>query len=215
MSTAQVPVIRPAQPRPESRSAPREDPRRRFVIVPSRTQRRRRPRILHALVAVGGVLVIVGAQLLLSIAISGGAYSLSRLQGEQRSLQRESAALAEQVQVLSSTQYLAKAADKLGMIPARNSFFLDLTTGKSKRAPGVSNVDGCGGDCNLAKNVLIKGIPLPSAHAPADAAAAAAAATDAVDSAAGGTKRTPADAKPAKDPNAPVVADTLPGVVTH
>ncbi len=221
MSTAQVPIIRPAQTAAPRPAHPAEAPRRRFVIVPSRAQRRRRPKVLHAVVAVAGMLVIVGAQLLISIAVSGGAYSISGLQNQQRTLQRQSVSLEEQVQVRASTQYLAQAAAALGMIPAANQFYLDLTNGSVTQAPGVSDPWGCGGACNLATNTLIAGLPLPTPPgqtAPTDAAAPDATAPDAGVVASGPTAvGDPADAPsaPPVDPNAPVAAEQLLGVVTH
>jgi len=207
MTTAQIPIIRPAQsstPRPR----PAEAPRRRFVIVPSKPQRRRRPRVLHAVVAVAGLLVIVGAQLLISIAISGGAYTIQGLQSTQRTLQREQVSLSEQVQIRSSTQFLAQAAAALGMVPATNQYYLDLTNGNVAQAPSASDPWGCGGSCNLATNSLIAGLTLPGTSTGDGTDAATAGATAVGD---------PSDAESSApvDPNAPVAAEQLLGVVTH
>jgi len=209
MTTAQIPIIRPAQratPRPER---PAEVPRRRFVIVPSKPQRRRRPRVLHAVVAVAGLLVIVGAQLLVSIAISGGAYTIQGLQSQQRTLQREQVSLSEQVQVRSSTQFVAQAAAALGMVPATDQYYLDLTNGNVTQAPSASDPWGCGGGCNLATNTLIAGLPLPGTSTSDGTAGTASDGATAV----GDPTTTPASDP--VDPNAPVAAEQLLGVVTH
>lgn len=209
MNTAQVPRIRPAAP------APRQEPRRRFEIVTPAAQRRARPRVVHAIVAVVGALVIVGAQLLVSIWITAGQYRIAELQDQDRALVRQSESLSEQLEVRSSTQYLGYAATSLGMVPARSLFTLDMASGSYYELPGTADVLGCAGACGLASNELIKGLPLPQKAAPAaggEAAATAAAASE--------TPPTPSvpGAEPAPepvDPNAPVVAETLPGVVTR
>lgn len=143
-----------------SRSQPAEQhPRRLTEVVTTRRQRRARPRVIHAVVAIMGVIAIVGAQLLLSIAISGGAYRISDLQQEQRELTRESLSLGEQLSVAAATQHLANAAASLGMIPAPGAAFLDLETGVAVGAPGMPDTKGCGGACNLVPNALTAGLP--------------------------------------------------------
>jgi len=134
-------------------------PRRLTEVVTTKRQRRARPRVVHAVVAIGGVIAIVGAQLLLSIAISGGAYRISDLQQEQRALTRESLSLGEQLAVAEATQHLATAAASLGMIPAPGAAFLDLETGVAVSAPGMPDTKGCGGACNLVPNALTAALP--------------------------------------------------------
>lgn len=135
------------------------EPRRLTEVVTTKRQRRARPRIVHAIVAIGGVIAIVGAQLLLTIAISGGAYRISDLQQEQRALTRESLSLGEQLAVAAATQHLAAAAASLGMIPAPSAAFLDLETGAAVGAPGMPDTKGCGGACNLVPNALTATLP--------------------------------------------------------
>ena len=136
-----------------------QQPRRLTEVVTTKRQRKARPRIVHAFVAIGGVLVIVGAQLLLSIAISGGAYRISDLQQDQRALTRESESLSEQLEIAAATQHLANAAASLGMVPASNTAFLDLETGAVAGAPGMPDTAGCGGACNLVPNELTSSLP--------------------------------------------------------
>lgn len=222
MNTAQLPRLpapRPAQP-------PRQEPQRRFEIVTPEQQRRARPKVLHALVAVAGAAAIVGAQLLVSIWITGGQYRIAELQESERSLVRQAESLSEQLEIRSSTQYLGYAATSLGMQPARSLFTLDMATGSYYALPGTPDLLGCAGACGLAANELIKGLPLPqkvaAPTAPVDAVAAnaagaagaAGAATPTADAA---TPTIPGGApvEAPVDPDAPVVADTLPGVVTH
>lgn len=135
-------------------------PRRLTEVVTTSRQRRARPRVVHAITAIVGVLAIVGAQLLLSIAISGGAYRISDLQQEERALIRQSESLSEQLEIAAATQHLATAAASLGMVPASgNTFFLDLATGAAVGAPGMPDSAGCGGACNLVPNALTQSLP--------------------------------------------------------
>jgi hypothetical protein len=105
-------------------------PRRHLEIAPTRAQRRARPRLAHALVTLGGIGVILLAQLLLSFALADGAYEIAGLQNDQRDLLREEQALHERLEVLGSTQNLTANAEALGMVASGNPVFLDVSTGK-------------------------------------------------------------------------------------
>ncbi len=77
------------------RRAPVEAPSRRHLeIAPSRAQRRARPRLVHVIVTLGGIGVILIAQLMLSILLAQGAYQVHTLQGQQLDLQRTQSALS-------------------------------------------------------------------------------------------------------------------------
>lgn len=209
MNTAQVPRIRPAAP---------QQPARRFEIVTPAAQRKARPKVLHAIVAVVGALAIVGLQLLISIWITGGQYRIAELQDEQRALVRQAESLSEQLEIRGSTQYLGYAATSLGMVPARSLFTLDMSTGSYFALPGTSDVLGCAGGCGLAANELVKGLPLPQRPSAAAAAEPAAAGTadPGVGEAADAAVPTIPGAEPETvDPDVPVAAETLPGVVTR
>ncbi|AYF99211.1 hypothetical protein [Protaetiibacter intestinalis] len=148
MSAVAEAVLQPA-------SAPREAPRRHLDIAPTRAQRRARPRIYAALVAVGGIGAILLAQLLMSIVLADGAYQISALQTEKRNLLREQHAAQEDLEQLSSTQSLIQNATALGMVTSGNPVFLDVATGQ---ALGVSaapkgQIVGSGG--NLIGNSLL------------------------------------------------------------
>ncbi|MFT4123481.1 MAG: hypothetical protein QM635_06585 [Microbacteriaceae bacterium] len=119
-----LPAYAPARPRPTV-------PVRRVEIVPGRAWRRARPRPLYAVIAISGVFGLFLAQLLLSIAVSNGAYRIASLQSERTELQRQQESLSEQVDVLSSTQSLAEKASALGMVPSDGTpAFLDVAKGK-------------------------------------------------------------------------------------
>lgn len=220
--------------RPWSPSTPSTEPapRRQIEIVPSQQQRRARPKVVHALVAVVGVFVIIGAQLGLSIALSAGAYEIGDLQDRQRDLERTEQALDEQLQVLSSSQHLALNAAALGMVPGGSQFYLDLGTGGVAAAPGMPDPFGCGNGCTLVPNSLTAGLALASAPIGAKvvgtvakpAAEATAVATGAV---VGTGAAVSADVEPvapevaagvapvAPVADAPVASDALPSPVTH
>jgi hypothetical protein len=113
--------------RPTPQQAP--EPRRHLEIAPTRAQRRARPRLAHALVTLGGIGVILVAQLLLSFALADGAYQIAGLQGDQRDLLREEQALDEKLELLGSTQNLTANAEALGMVASGNPVFLNVATG--------------------------------------------------------------------------------------
>lgn len=114
---------------------------RHIEIVSTRQQRRARPRVVYALVAVAGLFIILMAQLLLSIWLSDGAYQISGLQQTQRDLSRDQQALSESLNTLRSPQNLAGRASALGMVMNTGSQgFLSLTGGVT-RAPMAATAD--------------------------------------------------------------------------
>jgi len=152
---------------------------------------------------------IFAAQLLLSIAVSDGAYQLSGLQQQQKGLLRTQDSLSEQVQVLNSSQNLAAQANHVGMVPNSSPLAINLTTGAIYSLPGTADPAGCGGACNLITNALLSGVALvpPTASAPA---AALPVADTGIPSAA------PASASGAAIvSNATTVVDSLPAPVTR
>ena len=119
----------------------RENNRRHIEIVSTRSQKRARPRVVYALVAVAGLFVILMAQLLLSIWLSDGAYQISGLQQTQRDLSRDQQALGESLNVLQSPQNLEGQASALGMVMNTGSQgFLSLSGGVT-RAPTAASTD--------------------------------------------------------------------------
>jgi hypothetical protein len=144
--------------------APVEEPARTHLeVVPSRSQRRARPRALYAAIAVGSLLTIVVGQLLLSIAISQGAYQLNSLQDQQTQLQRSYQAVSEDLNRVSSPQNLAANANALGMVSNSNPAYLRLSDGAVLGAPVPANGAAgtvTGGQGNLVPNSLLAGVPL-------------------------------------------------------
>jgi hypothetical protein len=157
--------------------SPREEQQRPHIeIVSSREQRRARPRVVYALVTVAGLFALFIAQLLLSIVVADGAYSISALQSQQRDLGRQEKSLSEELDLLASPQNLATQAESLGMVQSTTSpAFLRLSDGAivgSATAADGSAVVGAAG--NLVANDLLGGIPIitPSATAAGGTAAA-------------------------------------------
>ncbi|MBW8871345.1 MAG: hypothetical protein JF618_03950, partial [Leifsonia sp.] len=127
------------------------------------SQRRARPRALYAGVAVATLLVVVVAQLLLSIGISQGAYQLQTLESQQTRLQRSYQSVSEDLNRVSSPQNLAANANALGMVSNSSPAYLRLSDGAVLGAPLAANgaagtVTGSQG--NLVPNSLLAGVPL-------------------------------------------------------
>jgi len=180
---------------PEAYEAP-VAPKRILEVVTTRAQRRRRPRVLYAIVTVVGLMVIIGAQLLLTIATSSGAYQITALLDESRALTRTSEDLGEKLEIFSATQHLARSAAHLGMVPAASPMYLDISTGGTAGAPGMPDPFACGGACGLVENALIASLPLVT---PGDST----------------INTAEFQLRGAVVDNGPVAADSLPAPVTH
>jgi hypothetical protein len=114
------------RPREEEYVAPEP---RRVRIVTTRAQRRARPKLVYALGATAIIFAIFLAQLLITIALSSGAYQISGLQAVQQNLGRTASALGERLDTLGSSQNLAANARALGMVGSSRSAFLRLSDG--------------------------------------------------------------------------------------
>ena len=106
-------VIDPAVIDTARRARPEEEaPRPRIEAVPA-GQAQSRPKLVYGIVAVAGLFAIIVVQLLVSVGLSQGAYQISALQTEQKSLTRSNAEKQDAVDTLSSPQNLATAAQAL------------------------------------------------------------------------------------------------------
>jgi hypothetical protein len=162
----------PSASLPTASPREREHPRQ-IEIVTTRSQRRARPRIAYALIAVGGVFAIFIAQLLLSIALSNGAYQLASLTSRQTELGRTQSALNEKLDLAGSTQNLAANAQKLGMVGTSAPAFLRLSDGT---VMGTAVVASAAGETpGVIANSLLTGAPLSGASATTGATAGASA----------------------------------------
>lgn len=154
-----------ALPLHSPRSAPEPRSRPHLEVAPTRAQRRARPRLLPAVVTMGGIGAILLAQLLLSIVLADGAYTIADLQREQRDLQRQEQALTEELEILSSTQNLTANAEHLGMIASGNPVFLDVSTGAVSGTPTPAGGSLTAGG-NQIGNSLLTGAALVDPAAP-------------------------------------------------
>lgn len=155
-----------ASPRPLRSPAPS----RHLEVAPTRGQRRARPRVLPAIITISGIGAILLAQLLLSIVLADGAYSIASLQTQQRDLQRQEQALTERLEVLSSTQNLIANAENLGMVASGNPVFLDLSTGGVSGNPTAAGGSLTGSSGNQIGNSLLTGMTLVEPAPPENAA---------------------------------------------
>lgn len=164
-------------------------------IVPSRSQKRARPKIAYAAVVVTGVLAIVVTQLLLSVGLSDGAYEISSLQQQQKELDRTNQTLTEQFDTLSSPQNLAASAAALGMVANSTPVYLRLSDGAVLGSPAAAGASAIGGS-EIPNSLLSP----PDAAAAAAGAAAAAAGAAAEQPAAEVASAPPAPEQPADVP---------------
>ncbi|KRE30769.1 hypothetical protein [Agromyces sp. Soil535] len=170
----------PARSLPAPRRSPSPKPERRLRPAPE-PGRRTKPRLAYAIIALGGVALIVVAQLLLSIAVAQGAYEIDAYQVQQAELAREEQKLAEDLDRVESPQYLAENAEALGMVPNANPVYLRLSDGVVLGEPTAAT-GGAAASAPLVPNALLDGVPLvteqqagqtPSGGTPEEASAAA------------------------------------------
>lgn len=196
--------------------APVEERKRTHLeVVPTRSQRRARPRALYAAISVGTLLAIVVAQLLLSIGISQGAYQLQTLESKQTQLQRSYQAVSEDLNRVASPQNLAANANALGMVSNSSPAYLRLSDGAVLGAPlaasgAAGTVTGTQG--NLVPNSLLAGVSLVTQ--PQAAAATPTAKSSPTTGQAGNSTTPGAATTPATTPTVPLQG-ALPTPVTH
>jgi hypothetical protein len=137
---------------------------RRVQVVTTRAQRRARPKLTYALGAIAVIFAIFLAQLLITIALSGGAYTITDLQSTQQALGRTASSLNEKLNTLGSSQNLQANALALGMVGSSQAAFLRLSNGSvlgsataagSAAAPTTQN-----GSSDSVPNSLLTDIPL-------------------------------------------------------
>lgn len=148
----------PAQTAAQPRRAPKPAPQRRLRPAPEPRPGRTKPRLAYAIIALGAVAVIVVAQLLLSIAVTQGAYEIDAYQLRQAELAREEQKLAEDLDRVESPQYLAMNAEALGMVPNANPVYLRLSDGAVLGVPTAAK-GGAAASAPLVPNLLLDGVP--------------------------------------------------------
>lgn len=151
---------RPARPRRDVSPHPDVSPRRHLEVAPTRAQRRARPRLLPALVTIGGIGVILLAQLLLSIVLADGAYQISSLQVAKHTAVLQQHAISETLDLDNSPQHLAANAEALGMVASGNTMYLDATSGAVTGTETAAGGSLLGAEGDQVSNVLLAGSTL-------------------------------------------------------
>jgi hypothetical protein len=114
-----------------------------------------------ALVSIG---IIAMVQLLLSIAMTQGAYELDAQLLKQAELRREEQKLSDDLDRLESPQFLAANAEALGMVPNSDPVYLRLSDGAVLGEPTAAAGGGVS-SAPLVPNALIDGVPLVTEQA--------------------------------------------------
>lgn len=181
----------------------------RFRVVTTRAQRQARPRVFYAVVTMSVIFGIIVAQLLLSVAVSSGAYEISGLLAQNRELDRTHQSVSQDLDRLASPQNLAANAEALGMVSNNTPVYLRLSDGAVLGSPVAASSDaGVTGGGALVANALLTNVPLVTTVAAAAAAAAAQPGATATGVAASVPKQVvPAGPVP--------LQNGLPGVSTH
>ncbi|MDL9981410.1 hypothetical protein [Microbacterium candidum] len=217
MTTATSAAASPLRAPRRAPQLPEERGQRLHAVAPR--VRRRRPRIVYAMVAIAGVLAIGAAQMTLSILTTESTFAVSKLTQQQRTLTLQKQVLYDEVTGLSSPQFLAANASALGMVVGQPPSYLRLSDGAllGNAAPStwVSSVDVR--DRGSVPNALIANTPLVTDPALTAGDRTAPPATDATTGAgttdgATGTDATPPPANPATPP---ALTDGLPSPSTH
>ncbi|PYY35783.1 MULTISPECIES: hypothetical protein [unclassified Curtobacterium] len=155
------PAVAPSRaPRPDHVRPERKRPEL-VEVTPTKAQRRARPRVAYAIVAIAALGLLLLAQLGISMGLSQGAYTLSSLKTEQTGLTRTQASLSEGLKVLESPQNLARNAQALGMIANSTPVYLDPKTGTVYGTPTPATPEeATGNTANQVPNSLLGDVPL-------------------------------------------------------
>lgn len=85
------------------------------------------PKLRYIVVILSGIFAILGGQLMLSIAVSGGAYEISGLKAEVRDSHQQLQIVAEDIGALTAPDTLATLASSMGMVEDNNPAYLRLS----------------------------------------------------------------------------------------
>lgn len=141
-------------------------------VVSTRAQKRARPKLVAVTGVVLALVAIIACQLLLTIATSGGAYEISRLQARQAEVAHDRQVLVEQIQVLEAPQHLAAEAQHLGMVRSSSAAYLRLSDavvlGSAVPASASSALRTAPDGSPLIPDALLGAIPSATAPQPAN-----------------------------------------------
>lgn len=158
--------------------------------------------------AVITVLVLFGiiiTQILLSIAVSSGAYEIAALKQSNKEAADKVQLIKQQVSYLEAPQHLAEKAEELGMVNSSNPVFLQLSDGGVLGVPQAAD----------ASNGVVQGQSFVSNDVPASVITKATTPSPKKTVAPEPTTA-PAPSTPVTNPNAPVVlTNGLPAVTTR
>lgn len=133
----------------------------RHLRAVERPARRRRPRMMYAVVALAGAALIAGAQIALTIATTQDSFVVAKLTQQNKQLTWQAQAAAQDLDGISSPQALATAASKLGLVVGGSASYLRLSDGSvigaQGSAPWASTVNPAGADG--VPNALIRDTP--------------------------------------------------------
>jgi hypothetical protein len=87
------------------------------------------PKLRYIVVLLAGIFAILGGQLLLSIAVSGGAYEIASLKSELRGSHQEQQIVGEEISALVAPDTLATLAGSMGMVPDNNPAYIRVSDG--------------------------------------------------------------------------------------
>lgn len=87
------------------------------------------PKLRYIVVLLAGIFAILGGQLLLSIAVSGGAYEIASLKSELRGSHQKQQIVGEEISALVAPDTLATLAGSMGMVPDNNPAYIRVSNG--------------------------------------------------------------------------------------
>jgi hypothetical protein len=160
------------QVRAQGRALPQIQQRLRG-LVGTPTKAKRRPRIFYAAVLVAVVVAIIVGQIVLSVAVSSGAYDIQALQQQNKELSRTYADSSQKLAAASAPQHVAALAEGLGMVTSNSPAYLKLSDSSVLGQPRPATGNGkllSGADASLVQNILLTDIPAGAAPAAAKVA---------------------------------------------
>ncbi|MGN8027049.1 hypothetical protein [Microbacterium sp. 22242] len=114
--------------------------RSRHLRAIERPSHRRRPRLAYAIVALAGAALIGGAQIALSIATTQDSFVVSQLNQQNKMLNWQAQAAAQELDGVSSPQALAAKASAMGLVVGGSTNYLRLSDGTVIGAAGPAAV---------------------------------------------------------------------------
>lgn len=102
------------------------------------------PKLRYIVVLLAGIFSILGGQLLLSIAVSGGAYEIASLKTDLRGSQQQQQIVGEEISALVAPDTLATLAGSMGMVPDNNPAYIRVSDGAvvGEAIPAEASVSG-------------------------------------------------------------------------